>query len=170
MWWVYNIGNALCRPGKGSLCVRNGLFIRNIAGPCFNILSHKTLIFRLTVASLLLVLMSSLPACACHRLSRSPLPGPDVRKKCIKHHTTQRHHPSIPSYLFHQLKAPQCLIHLRLRFCINVIFVRIVPTMELNMPWPLSMKGMGQSERRGVLAPLKNQPEGEETLFLLRIQ
>ena len=37
------------------------------------------LLFRLSVASLLLVLMSSLPACACHRLSRSPLPGSDVR-------------------------------------------------------------------------------------------
>ena len=34
---------------------------------------------RLTVASLLLVLMmSSFPACACHRLSRSPMPGADV--------------------------------------------------------------------------------------------
>merc|ERR1712032_1041515 len=37
----------------------------------------RMLLYRLTVASLLLVLMSSLPACACHRLSRSPLPGPD---------------------------------------------------------------------------------------------
>lgn len=37
------------------------------------------LLFRLSVASLLLVLMSSLPACACHRLSRSPMPGSDVR-------------------------------------------------------------------------------------------
>ena len=39
----------------------------------------KPLIPRLTVASLLLVLMmSSFPACACHRLSRSPMPGADV--------------------------------------------------------------------------------------------
>jgi len=38
---------------------------------------RKMLLYRLSVASLLLVLMSSLPACACHRLSRSPLPGSD---------------------------------------------------------------------------------------------
>merc|ERR1712130_778705 len=38
---------------------------------------RKMLLHRLTFASLLLVLMCTLPACACHRLSRSPLPGAD---------------------------------------------------------------------------------------------
>merc|ERR1711971_928489 len=70
-------------------------------------------------------------------------------------------------FLFSCLRCQHALVIVcQGRLCLGRM---IVPTMELNMPLPLSLKGMSQSETNGVSALPKNQSQTRETRFPLRI-
>merc|ERR1711971_765001 len=70
-------------------------------------------------------------------------------------------------FLFSCLRCQHALVIVcQGRLCLGRM---IVPTMELNMPLPLRMKGMSQSETNGVSDLPKNQSQTRETRFPLRI-